>query len=122
VLLRMFLLVVLIMLLLQILQLYKLSEHARWREHLLLELSGPSMALLPMRLLGVLAADVAGLIFRVFFALRGARNTAFQVTYDLIVSVSCHFRDIFAHADVFVVITRGLTIIEELVIFSVDVH
>ena len=79
-LLRMFLLFVLRMLLLQILQLYKLSEHARWRERLFLELSGPSMALLPMillSLLGVLAADVAGLIFRVFLALRGARNTAF---------------------------------------------
>ena len=58
-LLRMFLLLVLRMLLVQILQLYKLSEHARWREHLFLEFSGPSMALLPMRLLGVLAADVA---------------------------------------------------------------
>ena len=82
------------------------------------------MALLPMillSLLGVLAADVAGLIFRVFFALRRAArsNTA---TYDLIISISCHFRDIFAHADVFFVITRGLTIIEELVIFAVDVH
>ena len=75
------------------------------------------MALLPMRLLSHLGVLAAGLIFRVFPTIRGARNTAF---YDLIVSISCHFRDIFAHADLFVIIR--LTIIEELVIFAVDVH
>ena len=71
----------------------------------------------------LMSLDSFDKIFRVFFALRGARNTAFQVTYDLIISISCHFRDIFAHADFFVITWLiRLTIIEELVIFAVDVH